>query len=233
MENSKDVCIGLWVALGGALLAGLLAASLLLIFGHSNNWNLALILAFEFEACAFAAGFRERKTKLGKAGIIVSLAIIALTLVLAAKLIPMFFLMIISAMGSMGVFSGIWASKFANGRLMSWKIFVFLWIISVICYLPFVMILNHDYYSYLPYFVNSIVVLCGPWAGVVAREWPNPGELYSAPLAIVMSVLLIVLAAILIKSQNSRIRALAMVLYGAFVFVWTTIGFVQLFVRAT
>jgi hypothetical protein len=84
-------------------------------------------------------------------------------------------------------------------------------------------------------FVGGAANLFGPWARVLARQWPNGGEAPHTPSAFIGLVVLVLMSAVILYSFTVGDRSIQRLCVVAFVFLmalWIGVGFLELMVCA-
>jgi len=88
-----------------------------------------------------------------------------------------------------------------------------------------------DYISIPTCTIGSIANLFGPFARPLAVGWPNAGKMPHAPFAVVGLFLLVICAALILISLNSRrrwIQILSVIIFVPAVICWIFLGFLEL-----
>jgi hypothetical protein len=245
----EKVSISLYASIGGVAAALLTAAVMYVIWGlglPGLGWagmTLCITILLVFQISGIAAGVSERDTTLGKAGLVVSIAVITAAVtdfILFLRPhhdLKILILMIIPVPAIlMGIFAGVTAVRLqSNQSLKIWKALLILWIMPVVWYALLVFIpailKGGFYYRDWPQWVTAVMsILFGPWATLAAKlgSWPNAGEFFSLPAAVILTVILAELAAAAIRVRNCTVRGLAVIAFAPFIFVWALVGIGQL-----
>jgi hypothetical protein len=88
-----------------------------------------------------------------------------------------------------------------------------------------------DYISISTCTLGSIANLFGPWARLLAVDWPNAGKLPHTSLAVVSLFLFAICVILILMSLNSRrrwIQILCIVIFVPAIICWIFLGFMEL-----
>jgi hypothetical protein len=248
----EKVSISFFASIGGVVVTLLTAAVMHAIWGldlAGLGWagrTLCIVVLLVLQISGFAAGISERGTTLGKTGLVASIVVI---IAAAAG----FILFIWSPLGLhtlilvlipvptilMGVFAGVTAVRLQKKpSLKIWMALLILWIMplvwcEVLISIPAIIGIfksGCDYEQLLRWGMGIATILFGPWATLAAKvvNWPNAGEFFSLPAAMILTIILTGLAAVAIGVRNRAIRGLAVIAFASFIFVWALVGIGQL-----
>ncbi|MFA5252887.1 MAG: hypothetical protein WC454_09935 [Phycisphaerae bacterium] len=249
----EKVSISLYASIGGVVAAILTAAVTHAIWGlglTGMGWagrTLCLTILLVFQISGLTTGISERSTTLGKTGLVTTIVVITAAVTSFILFIwphldlHIFILMLIPVPTIlMGVLAGGTAVRLqSKPSLKIWKSLLILWITpSVWCVLlisiPVILggIFKGNFnYEHLARWVTAVTsILFGPWATLAAKlgSWPNAGEFFSLPAAVILTVILAGLAAAAIRVRNCTVQGLAVIAFASFTLVWALVGIGQL-----
>lgn len=233
--DKKTTLIGLCTSIGGYVVMPIIV--LLLSSQLKGLWISIFLCSAPFflvQVSSLTSSIHERSTVSGKAGLILSsigIAAVIFYILHDYKVSGLFlflsFLLLPSSV-PLGIVSGISAIKIAKDKIINkYKIMLILWCIPALGFILFFMFASPK--TGLRN-LTGLSVLCGPWATLVAKigGWPNAGEFFLLRLAVIMTFLLILTIALIIKIKKTSVAAFLMVYFAFYVYIWELVGIVQL-----
>ena len=243
-DKNAAYSIGFRVSLAGALVAGLAAVGLYLSWGTDlAPWliGLAIPFAFTLEIGGLTAGVFERRAKLRIPGLIVAPIVIVLIIAALAQKLP----------GSLGMFaffvwittpvtaalSGVTAVDVKNRRLSRLVAMVVLWLTPAV-FSAWAIVARSGYSttdSTAEAATGVYSLPFGPWATLAATfgDWPNAGEFFSLPLALVLTIALAVTTTGALKAKHGGLAGILLIVLAAVVLLWFAVGYGQLIACAS
>jgi hypothetical protein len=250
MQNK--VSMSLCTTLGGVIAVLLTAAVMHAIWGlglSGLGWAGALICFIAlmiFQISGFVVGISERGSNSGRTGLVVSIvfiiaAVVGFILFIWPHLDLYGLILILIPVPTilMGVFAGLIAIRLQRKpSLKIWKSLLILWLTpsvwcAVLMSIPIAGNIfkgDGDYKLVARYGTSIPSTLFGPWATLVAKlgDWPNAGEFFSLPVAIVLTIILIGLVAVATRIHNRAIQGLTLITFAPFILIWVLIGIGQM-----
>jgi hypothetical protein len=243
----EKVSISFFASIGGVVVTLLTAAVMHAIWGldlAGLGWagrTLCLTLLLVFQIGGVVVGISERGSNCGRIGLLLSIIfIIAIVTGFILFIWHGLILVLIPAPAIlMGVFAGVTAIRLQRKpSLKVWKALMILWITpsvwcAVLISIPAIIGIfksGCDYEQLLRSGTGIVSILFGPWATLAAKivDWPNAGEFFSLPAAVILTIILMGLAAAAMGIRNCAIRGIAVIGFASFILIWAIVGIGQL-----
>jgi hypothetical protein len=239
--------ISLLSSLIGVIVFFLASATVFSIYGFklydmgSASMVLCLFALMVFQISGFVAGIKER-SKIGMAFSIVFIIAAAAIPGVFSKLLNIYRLLTLTIVAIpiilMGVLAGLTAMRIqTKPSLKIYKPLLILWltpslwcaVITVISAIFSILKGNSNYKSTASMSHGLLLILFGPWATIAGKlvNWPNAGEFFSLPAALILTAILICLIAFM-RFGNRIIQSLSITAFASFILVWVLIGIGQM-----